>query len=80
VAIFVVDDLVEVRAAGAHAWRTGMVTEVRENCYVITLDAPLSGNTWTGKTRRLGGNPNISMVCVAKASETAVEGQHVRAR
>ena len=77
---FQVNDLVDVRADFAHPWRAGVVSEVRATRYVVALVAPLPVNTWTGKTRKIGGNPNISTVEVAKAAACVCEDQHIKVR
>jgi hypothetical protein len=56
---FVLNDRVEVRAATAHAWRAGEVTDANAGagggCYEVTLDNPVTGNAWSGVTRKRAG-------------------------
>ena len=57
---FAVDELVDVRATDALAWRagTGVAADVGAagGCYEVELDTPITAADWSGVTRKYGGD------------------------
>ena len=85
-----VNDRVEVRANTTQPWRAGAVRHVPseghpgcpKGCYAVELDSPISGNDWTGSTRKYGGAELVgsasSLVFVTDAANTVAQGDHIR--
>ena len=79
-ATYIVDDDVDVRADDAHTWRAGTVTAVEDNRYEVTLDTPITADTWSGTTRKYGGSDTLDTVFIFKSVEsmTSTEGDLIR--
>jgi hypothetical protein len=82
-ATFVTNDRVEVRGAGAHAWRAGVVSNDAAGkgggCYEVTLDTPVNANAWGGRTRKYAGSNLLSVVAIFKNAETLDPGVYIKA-
>jgi len=73
-----VDDLVDVRADKTHSWRAGTVTAAEDTRYQVTLDTPVTADTWSGATRKYGGSDTLSVVYILKNAEVVAEGELIR--
>lgn len=83
-AVYSLNDRVEVRGNRSHAWRAGAVTNANAQngaAYEVTLDTPINANTWSGTTRKYAGSEMLSKVFINKSVETmsCLEGEHIRA-
>jgi hypothetical protein len=75
-------DRVGVRSSAGLDWHDGVVVShdhgLTQCCYHVKLDTPVSGNAWSGTTRKLGGDELVSMVCVFRHTENLTPGEHIR--
>lgn len=76
---------VDVRHDTARTWLPGTVTNpcpLHADCWLVTLNAPVTANVWTGTTRKYGGANNLTNneVHIAQAGdvENLTEGQLIR--
>jgi hypothetical protein len=85
-----VGDRVEVRADKALAWRAGTVRHAPseghpacpKGCYAVELDTPVTGDDWTGVTRKYGGSELVGSATnpafIYQHTDKVAEGDHIR--
>lgn len=73
-----VNDRVEVRGAGAHAFRAGTVTAKELSRWQVTLDSPVNANAWGGRTRKYAGANQLSVVYIYKNAEVLDPGVYIK--
>jgi hypothetical protein len=77
-AVYQVDDLVDVRADKTLSWRAGTVTAVESERYKVTLDSAISADAWSGVTRKYSGSNTLTVVYILKNAEVVAEGELIR--
>lgn len=70
---------VEVRSSGSAPWYPGEVVRQDHMCWEVDLDSAVTGDQWSGVTRRYGGSDMIGLVSVFKATETVLPGSQIKA-
>jgi len=76
--IWNVSDPVDIRANSGQAWSSGVVATVCTDCYIVTLDTPITANVWTGTTRPLKGSELLTSITVLKHCDSLVPNEHIR--
>lgn len=73
-----VNDLVDVRATTALAWRAGTVTAKQADRWQVTLDSAVTANDWSGATRKYAGTNTLTVVYIQFNAEVVEEGALIR--